>query len=367
MAYLNGIDVASHQAGIDAAGIAGDFVIAKATQGTSYVNPCCVAQAEGAEAGGKCVGVYHYVSGGNAEREADFFLDNVRNWIGKYMLCLDWESNQNSAWGDESYLRRVAQRVIDRTGIPPMIYVQASHMAQVKPIADALDCGLWIAQYASNAPTGYQATPWNEGAYSCAIRQYTSSGRLAGWSGNLDLDKFYGDRSTWAKYANPRAQTAPVADPRPQDPGQPVNDMQLCYRAHVAGYGWLDAVRDGQTAGTTGRGVQLEAVKLTPPDGLKLTAKIHVEDKGWVDYEGIERGASSGEGSSENDPIIGTVGEGLRAEAIEFDVVENATGRTLKYQVHVADEGWTGWVTAGHATGSVGMGKQIEAIQMKLE
>ena len=108
------------------------------------------------------------------------------------MLCLDWESNQNSAWGNEDYLRQVAQRVIDRTGIPPVIYVQQSRMAQVKPIADVLNCALWIAQYANMNATGYQDAPWNEAAYSCAIRQYSSCGRLSGYSGNLDQT-----RRTW--------------------------------------------------------------------------------------------------------------------------------------------------------------------------
>lgn len=366
MAYLNGIDVASYQKGIDAAGIAGDFVIAKATQGTSYVNPACVAQAEGAEAGGKCVGVYHYISGGNAEREADFFLDNIKNWIGKYMLCLDWESYQNSAWGNEDYLRRVAKRIIDRTGIPPIIYVQASRYSQVKKVADALNCGLWIAQYASNTPTGYQSTPWNEGAYACAIRQYTSSGRLAGWSGNLDLNKFYGDRSTWAKYVNPSAKPTPIEETNPQEPGNPVNDEGLNYRAHVADYGWLDAVRDGQTAGTTGKGKQMEALKITPPEGLELTVKVHIQDKGWVTYEGVKAGESSGEGSSPNDPIMGTVGEGKRIEAIEIIPTRNDTGKKLLYQVHLEDYGWTGWMDAGGATGTTGIKHAVQAIQMKL-
>lgn len=152
----------------------------------------------------------------------------------------------------------------------------------------------------------------------------------------------------------------------PQNPGDPVNNAGLNYRAHVADYGWLDAVHDGQIAGTTGKGKQLEAIKVTPPEGLELNAKIHVEDKGWLEFDGIKKGESSGEGSSSNDPIIGTVGESLRAEAIEFDVVKNETGKTLMYQVHIEDYGWTGWIKAGFAAGTVGIKKRIEAIQMKL-
>ena len=56
---------------------------------------------------------------------------------------------------------------------------------------------LWIAQYPDDKSTGYQDIPWNEGAYDCLMRQYTSSGKLSGYSGNLDLDKFYGDSALW--------------------------------------------------------------------------------------------------------------------------------------------------------------------------
>ena len=203
MAYLNGIDVSNWQNGINLAAVPADFVICKATQGNSYVSPDCVRQVEQAAAAGKLVGTYHYISGSGAVAEADFYLNNIKNWIGKYMMCLDWESNQNSQWGNESYLKQVVQRIIERTGIPPVIYVQQSRLSAVKAIADELNCGLWVAQYANMDQTGYQATPWNEGAYTCAIRQYSSAGRLSGYSGNLDLNKFYGDRNAWLKYCNP--------------------------------------------------------------------------------------------------------------------------------------------------------------------
>ena len=63
--------------------------------------------------------------------------------------------------------------------------------------------------------TGYQDKPWNEGAYTCAIRQYSSCGRLNGWGGNLDLDKFYGDKDAWNKYAEKGNTTKPEETPKP--------------------------------------------------------------------------------------------------------------------------------------------------------
>lgn len=197
---LNGIDIASYQAGLDFSKVPCDFAIIKATQGTGYTNPDCVRAVEQAMSLGKGVGVYHYISGGNAVAEADFFINSILNWIGKVMICLDWELDQNSAWGDESYLEQVINQVIARTGVPPMIYAPASRYNQVAEVAKRHNCGLWIAQYADMNPTGYQNTPWNEGAYTCAIRQYSGSGRLNGWNGDLDLDKFYGSLDDFRKY-----------------------------------------------------------------------------------------------------------------------------------------------------------------------
>ena len=199
--YLNGIDISGWQEGINLSKVPCDFVICKATQGTTYVSSDMTRQVEQAIEEGKLFGTYHYISGGNATGEADYYIKKVKKYIGKGILCLDWESNQNSAWGNESYLKKVAQRVINKTGVRPLIYVQQSRLSKVKPIAKELNCGLWVAQYANMNSTGYQSNPWNEGAYTCAIRQYSSSGKLSGWSGSLDLNKFYGGKSAWKKYA----------------------------------------------------------------------------------------------------------------------------------------------------------------------
>lgn len=215
---LNGIDISNWQQGIDLSKVPCDFVIAKATQGTGYVSPDCARQVEQARQTGKRFGVYHYVSGGNAVAEANYFVDNCANWIGKGLFCIDWESNENSAWGNEGYLEQVVAQVKARTGIPPIIYVQASRYAQVAAVANRQNCGLWIAQYANMNPTGYQSTPWNEGAYACAVRQYSSSGRLPGYGGNLDLNKFYGDGATYDKYVTGGGSGSTVVPSQPSHP-----------------------------------------------------------------------------------------------------------------------------------------------------
>ena len=213
---LNGIDISSYQSGIDLSVVPCDFVIIKATQGTGYVNPDCDRAYQQAKRAGKLRGTYHYVGGGNAVAEADYYINNIKGYLRDGLLAIDWEAEQNSAWGNEAYLEQLVRRVIERTSIKPLIYSMASRYAQVAAVAKKLDCGLWIAEYADMNPTGYQAHPWREGAYACAIRQYASTGRLNGWGGNLDLNIAYMTRDQWAKYVNPGGK--PAAAPAPSKP-----------------------------------------------------------------------------------------------------------------------------------------------------
>jgi len=152
-----------------------------------------------------------------------------------------------------------------------------------------------------------------------------------------------------------------------QQPGKPVNNNGFYYRAHVANLGWCSSVRDGQTAGTTGNGYAIEALKISPPKGMELTVKAHCENVGWRTWKYIDGSENSGEESSVHDPIIGSVGKSQQLEAIEIDVVKNPKKFKVSYRVHLSNYGWTGWVSAGYMTGTVGIGCAIEAIQIKAE
>lgn len=212
MAHMNGIDISHWQSGLNLNNISFDFAIMKATEGTGYVDKCCDKFYQQAKKLGKCLGVYHYANGKNYKEEADHFLKNVKGYIGEAILVLDWESQGNAQWNksDKTWVKNWCDYVYARTGVKPIVYVQKSALSRLQGIGDY---GFWVAQYANNKPTGYQAKPWNEGAYSCTMRQYTSTGRLSGYNGNLDLDKFYGDRTAWNKYAGKGNATKPTTPP----------------------------------------------------------------------------------------------------------------------------------------------------------
>ena len=204
---LRVVDVASHQAGIVTGALDCDAVICKATEGTGYVNPYCDEHYQSAKAAGKLLGVYHYASGGNPEAEAEFFINNVRGYLYEAILVLDWESGDNAAWGDSSWVARFCAHIVALTGINPMIYVQRSAANQCVGLGDY---GIWLAEYPDYAARGWDAyyPPNYSGDY--AMHQFTSSGDISGWSGPLDLSLFFGDENAWKAYAGATGQSVPA-------------------------------------------------------------------------------------------------------------------------------------------------------------
>ena len=89
------------------------------------------------------------------------------------------------------------------------------------------------------------------------------------------------------------------------------------YHAHVANIGWQGWVSNGQTAGTTGRGLQMEAIEIRLTNGLEnrydVEYRAHVANIGWQNWV-------------KNGQTAGTTGRGLRMEALEIRLVAKDGG-----------------------------------------
>lgn len=195
---MNGIDISSHQAGIDLTKVPCDFVIVKATENTGYTNPDFHRAMKQGLSCEKLMGAYHYAGGSDPVKEAKFFLNTVKDYLGKCILCLDWESAYNSAYGnnDADWCKKFLDYIQNETGIKGFLYISQSLSSKMKSVL--AEYHSWIAQYPNyNKQYGYAKTPWKEGAYKCDIRQYTSQMYLNGYSSNLDADKCYMSREEW--------------------------------------------------------------------------------------------------------------------------------------------------------------------------
>ena len=210
---MNGIDIAGHQQGIDLATVPCDFVIIKATQGKSFVNPQFTNQITQALKLKKCVGVYHYANGAGVDIEVDHFLDVIKPYIGKVILAIDWENNtdktgkdDNPKFKDYKYCESLLEAVKAKSGITPFLYMSKSVARQYKWEVGR-NYPFWCAQYANyQLLFDYKQNPWTDdkgfGPWkNCKIFQYSSRGRIGSYKSNLDLDLAYMDRDEWDRWA----------------------------------------------------------------------------------------------------------------------------------------------------------------------
>ncbi len=142
-----------------------------------------------------------------------------------------------------------------------------------------------------------------------------------------------------------------AADP---DPQADTAKAALSVQAHVQNIGWQTAVQSGQVAGTTGRSLRMEALKVTlsgVSGGVQLQA--HVANQGWD--------------AGWTDSQAGTTGKSRALEAIRIRLTGDAANAyDIYYRVHAANVGWMGWAKNGDAAGTQGLGNAIEAVEIRL-
>ncbi len=203
---LNGIDIASWQAGITVPNVDGDFVIVKATGATEYVNPYFREWADATLACGKLLGLYHFArdaaNPGSAVAEANHFINNAWPYIGKAILVLDFEGEALSLPDPVGWAKKFLDTVYKKTGVRPLIYLSQSVTHSYNWSSIAPRYKLWVAQYLyKNFDTGYLANPdggtdigyWGR----AQMYQYSSTGWIPGYWDRLDLNKFYGSPRMW--------------------------------------------------------------------------------------------------------------------------------------------------------------------------
>ena len=221
---LRGIDISNWQAGLVPHELDIDFCICKATEGTGFVDRYCDGFVQDCISHNILWGFYHFAtSGGDPCAEADFFVENTRNYFHHGIPVLDYEvSNPHDCAWCESFIVRVHEL----TGVWCMLYTSASWVHIFEDSAwIPQTCGLWLAGYP------YPATDWTTdempyGIYPwefCAIWQFTSSLQIAPSFGGIDGDLAYMDAAAWMKYANSDGSVAP--DPAPVQPTLSINEL----------------------------------------------------------------------------------------------------------------------------------------------
>jgi len=151
-----------------------------------------------------------------------------------------------------------------------------------------------------------------------------------------------------------------------------IKGAAITYSTYVQNIGKMSAVNNGNMGGTVGQGLRVEALKINLINNTGISGNIvyqtQIQDIGWQ----LPRTTSS-TGLSDQvslGDISGTEGQSRRLETLKIKLTGNlANSYDIYYRVHVQDIGWMGWAKNGGTAieaGTVGLSLRIEAMQIYL-
>lgn len=205
---IKGIDVSHHQGEIDYRMIKENhpeikFVIAKATEGISFVDSMFDRNMSQCREFGLLRGAYHYVRGDLPPvTQAMHFCSVVKDQNDpSILLALDVEDSTltNMRPRDVADIVEImAGEIFDALQTFPLIYVSRAFMSpnMFKTLGEL--CGGWIASWGGKTP--------HRSDLNTSIWQYTSKGRVSGIRGDVDMDIAYITPQNWLKFANPEGR-----------------------------------------------------------------------------------------------------------------------------------------------------------------
>ena len=188
-----GIDVSEWQGNIDfkqvkKSGI--EVVYIRAGQGFSYEDARFEENYKNAKRNGLKVGVYHYITArsvDSAKIQAKFFASLISKKQIDCKLAMDFESFGNLSNSQINEIALAYLKELQKLTEKEVIVYSNTYDAKYVFNSEVAKYPLWVAQYGVNEPQ--DNGKWN----SWVGYQYSSTGRVSGISGNVDLDRYTSD------------------------------------------------------------------------------------------------------------------------------------------------------------------------------
>jgi GH25 family lysozyme M1 (1,4-beta-N-acetylmuramidase) len=201
-----GIDVSrwQHEASINWDKVRADgvtFAFIKATEGTNYVNEYFAGDWAGTRRNGIYRGAYHFArpSVGSAARQARYFVRHAGtfDFAGDLPPVLDLESDGGLGVAAlKRWTRTWLTTVHDLTGRTPIIYTGPYFWeSELGNTTGFRSYPLWVAHYSTSSPM--VPGGWSRWTF----WQRTSTGRIDGIRGAVDINRFNGTRAQLAALA----------------------------------------------------------------------------------------------------------------------------------------------------------------------
>ena len=205
---VHGVDAARFQSAADwtlarEAGV--NFAFIKATEGGDLLDPMFKSHWRGANRAGIATGAYHfYYFCTPAEVQARWFIKNVPKRSGMLPPVLDLEWNPLSPTckrrPDGAVVRREARIFLSALeahyGQRPIIYTTPGFHEDTG-IGKIRAAEFWLRTTAKTPREAYPGQAWT-------FWQYSATGVVPGFTGEVDLNLFNGSRADWAAWLERR-------------------------------------------------------------------------------------------------------------------------------------------------------------------
>ncbi|MBP1560942.1 MAG: Ig-like domain-containing protein [Oscillospiraceae bacterium] len=194
---FRGIDVSKWQGKINwkkvsKSGV--DFAMIRSSFGNEDVDKCLAQNVAGCEKYGISYGFYHYTyakSVSDAKKEARFFLKTIKKYSPDYPVVLDIE---------EEYFKKMSPKKVtdiiiafmeevEDAGYYTMIYSSANFFTKNTELERLRDYDIWVASWGDEA----KLNSYYDAHY--GMWQYSSTGKVNGIDGDVDLDYAFKDYS----------------------------------------------------------------------------------------------------------------------------------------------------------------------------
>lgn len=192
---LRGIDVSKWQGDINwkTVSVSGvDFAMIRSSFGSEHTDECLDKNVKGCEKYGIPYGFYHYTyakTAAEARQEAEFFINNIRKYSPEYPIVLDLEEEfyKKMSKNQVTEILTAFMDVIEENGYYAMLYNSPNFMKACFDIPKLEKYDIWIACWGGEE----RLNSLYDGRY--GMWQYSSTGKVKGINGDVDLDYSYKD------------------------------------------------------------------------------------------------------------------------------------------------------------------------------
>ena len=246
----------AHADGIDFAIVR---VAARNGSGTLYEDTSAKSHIENALANNINIGVYIYsqaLTVAEAKEEAEYVLKilDKQNWDITLPVVFDYEFGTRLKSGalTKTQMTNICKafcQIIEEAGYQPMIYANyAMCKSHLNTATLAKSYPIWLARYNKTTTSNYLSTgtavPYADITYPYEFWQFTSSGRVSGYSGNLDCNYWYKNTAIKTENLELVDQTSNTVQLQWSDTGDAKNYRVYRYNPESGSYKMVGDVAD---------------------------------------------------------------------------------------------------------------------------